>query len=244
MAADSPPAMLSVVIPAYNEARFVAELLRRVLAVDLSGFGLQRQVILVDDGSSDGTADLARAVPGVEVEALPGNQGKGAAVRAGLRRARGEIVVIQDADLEYEPADYLPMLQRLLQGDVQAVYGSRYAGGEGATTGHRGRRVGQSLTAYLGGRSLSLVARLCTGVYLSDTVTALKMVRRERLADFELETSGFELDHELTCKLLAHGARIAEVPIHYAPRSRSEGKKIGFRDWLQAVSVFLRFRRG
>lgn len=233
--------ILTVVVPAYNEARFVARLLRRVMQVDLTPFGLERQVILVDDGSTDATADEARSVSGVTVVRQPSNQGKGSAVRAGLELAAGEVVVIQDADLEYDPDDYGPMLRRLRE-DVDAVYGSRYLGlSEGKVA--PGRRPGQSWTAYLGGRSLSWVGRWYTGTYLSDTVTALKMVRREALQGLDLETSGFELDHELTCKLLARGCRIEEVPIHYHPRRRAEGKKIGYADWVRAVATFRRYGR-
>ena len=234
--------ILSVVVPAYNEAQFVARLLRRVMQVDLAPFGLERQVILVDDGSTDATADEAGSVPGVTVVRQPSNQGKGSAVRAGLELAAGEVVVIQDADLEYDPDDYGPMLRRLYAEGVDAVYGSRYLGLSGGT-GPRRRRPGQSWTAYLGGRSLSWVGRWYTGTYLSDTVTALKMVRREALQGLDLETSGFELDHELTCKLLARGCKIAEVPIHYHPRGRKEGKKIGYADWARAVATFRRYGR-
>jgi hypothetical protein len=150
--------------------------------------------------------------------------------------ATGDLVIIQDADLEYDPADYMPMLQAMLDGRGDVVYGSRYLG--------RGRHPNQSMAAYLGGRSLSLAGWLATGRFLTDTVTAYKLFRRADLASLDLRTSGFELDHEITARLLARGLTIVEVPIRYSPRSREEGKKIGLRDWFVALRTFYRFRNG
>jgi glycosyltransferase involved in cell wall biosynthesis len=227
--------VLSIIIPAYNEERFIGTLLERVMAVDLASLGLGREVIVVDDHSADRTMDIARRVAGTIVERLPRNSGKGAAVRAGIARATGDYLIIQDADLEYDPQDYLPMLRVLLAGEADAVYGSRYMG--------RGRHANQSLTAYLGGRSLSAIGWLFTGRYLTDTVTALKLFRRDVIVPLNLETSGFELDHEITARILARGLRIAEVPIKYFPRSRDEGKKIGAKDWLIAGRTFSKYGR-
>jgi glycosyltransferase involved in cell wall biosynthesis len=164
------------------------------------------------------------------------NGGKGRAVRAGIELASGEYLIIQDADLEYDPNDYVPMLRELLAGNGDVVYGSRYL--------LSGKHANQSWTAYLGGRSLSLIALAVTGKYLTDTVTALKLFKRSDIAQLPLETSGFELDHEITSRMLARGARIVEVPISYAPRSREEGKKIGMRDWFIGARTFWRYRRG
>ena len=241
------PPTLSVVIPAFNEERFSGTLLERIKAVDLSRFAIAKEIIVVDDCSRDRTADIAASISGVRVKRLERNGGKGAAVRAGIALATGNYLIIQDADLEYDPDDYVPMLEALLSGRGDAVYGSRYL-----RTGETNRLTNciaakhpaQSWAAYLGGRSLSLVALACTGRYLSDTVTALKLFRREVLSPLSLETTGFELDHELTAKLLAAGRGIVEVPIRYMPRSREEGKKIGARDWIRAVRTFLRYRKG
>lgn len=239
--------LLSVVIPAYNEERFIGELLRQVQAVDLAPLGLDKEVIVVDDCSRDRTAEIAAAVPGVTVERQATNGGKGRAVRAGIARARGDYLIIQDADLEYDPRDYVPMLDALLSGKAPVVYGSRYMGAANDAAWMRlftAKHEAQSWAAYLGGRSLSLVALACTGRYLSDTVTALKLFRREVITAISLETSGFELDHEITSKVLARGHRIVEVPIRYMPRSKEEGKKIGWRDWFIGARTFLRHRRG
>jgi dolichol-phosphate mannosyltransferase len=227
---------LSIVIPAYNEERFIGTLLERIRAVDLSPYGLTKEIIVVDDGSRDRTVEIASSHPGVRVHRMPVNGGKGKAVRAGIELATGELLIIQDADLEYDPNDYVPMVQALQAGRGDVIYGSRYLG--------RGRHPNQSLAAYLGGRSLSLVALIFTGRYLTDTVTAYKLFRRADLAEIRFETSGFELDHEITARLLARGRRIVEVPIGYEPRSREEGKKIGPADWFTAIRTFARFRNG
>jgi glycosyltransferase involved in cell wall biosynthesis len=226
---------LSVVIPAYNEERFIGTLLERIAAVDLSPLGYTMELIVVDDKSKDRTAEIVGAIPGVRLIRQPQNGGKGRAVRAGIAAATGDLLIIQDADLEYDPQDYIPMLRALLDGKADIIYGSRYLG--------RGRHANQSLAAYLGGRSLSLVAWLFTGTYLTDTVTAFKLFRREELAALPLETTGFELDHEITARMLARGKTIAEVPIRYYPRSREEGKKIGARDWFIGTRTFWRYRR-
>jgi glycosyltransferase involved in cell wall biosynthesis len=227
---------LSVVIPAYNEERFIGALLGKVAAVDLRELDLEKEVVVVDDCSTDRTSAIAGAVPGVVLRRLARNSGKGAAVRAGIAASSGELLIIQDADLEYEPGDYRPMLEALLADRLDAVYGSRYL--------RRGRYPGQSLPAYAGGRLLSVVAWAATGRYLTDTVTALKLFRGEVIRALPLVSSGFELDHEITCRLLARGHTLAEVPIRYQPRSRGEGKKIGARDFVKAVRTFWRFRRG
>ena len=228
--------VLSIVIPAYNEERFIATLLQQIRDLDLTPLGFTKEVIVVDDCSTDRTAEIVEATPGVRLIRQRPNGGKGRAVRAGIAAATGELLIIQDADLEYDPRDYVPMLQALLDGRGDVVYGSRYLG--------RGRHANQSLAAYLGGRSLSLIAWAFTGASLTDTVTAYKLFRRADIAALTLETSGFELDHELTSRMLARGKRIVEVPISYAPRSRDEGKKIGPRDWFVAVRTFWRYRKG
>lgn len=240
-------ATLSIVIPAYNEERFIGTLLEQVLAVDLSQFGLAKQVIVVDDCSRDRTAEIAASVEGVTVKRQARNGGKGGAVRSGIDAATGEYLIIQDADLEYDPRDYVPMLAAMLAGRAPVVYGSRYMGDPGRPAWTRlagAKHAQQSWRAYIGGRSLSLVALACTGRYLTDTVTALKLFRREVISSLDLVTEGFELDHEITAKVLAKGHRIVEVPIRYMPRSKEEGKKIGWRDWFIGTRTFYTHRRG
>lgn len=224
---------LTIVIPAFNEARYIGRLLERIAEVDLTPMGLSKEIIVVDDGSTDATADIVARYPVTLVQQA--NGGKGSAVRTGIARASGDLLLIQDADLEYDPRDYVPMVQAMLVGGADVVYGSRYK--------NRGRYANQSWAAYVGGRSLSLAAWILTGTYLTDTVTAYKLFRRADLAAMTLETSGFELDHEITSRLLARGLRIEEVPISYSPRSKAEGKKIGLRDWFLGVRTFWRYGR-
>jgi glycosyltransferase involved in cell wall biosynthesis len=228
--------VLSIVIPAYNEERFIRTLLDRVRAVPLSEIGVSKEIIVVDDCSKDTTSAIVSRVADVRLHRLPVNSGKGAAVRAGIGLATGDYLIIQDADLEYDPQDYVPMMRAILEGRGDVVYGSRYLG--------RGRHANQSLTAYLGGRSLSLVMWATTGHYLTDTVTALKLFPRTLLPSLALETTGFETDHEITAKVLARGLRIVEVPVKYLPRSKEEGKKIGARDWFVGVKTFWKYRNG
>ncbi len=227
---------LSIVIPAYNEERFIGTLLEQIRAVDLAPLGIVKEVIVVDDCSRDRTSEIVAGFPEVRLHRQAVNGGKGKAVRQGIAMATGELLIIQDADLEYHPSDYVPMLGAMLDGRGDVVYGSRYLG--------RGRHPNQSLAAYLGGRSLSVAGWLATGRFLTDTVTAYKLFRRSDLASLDLRTSGFELDHEITARLLARGLTIVEVPIRYSPRSREEGKKIGLRDWFVALRTFYRFRNG
>jgi dolichol-phosphate mannosyltransferase len=230
---------LSIVVPAYNEERFIGTLLQRIAAVDLTAYGLEKEIIVVDDCSRDGTAEAVRRSPDVVLVRHERNGGKGRAVRTGIEHATGDYLMIQDADLEYEPQDYLPMVKALLAKEADVVYGSRY------TRGLFGSKYPQqSWPAYLGGRSLSIAALMCTGRYLTDTVTALKLFPRSLLNQLDLQTTGFELDHEITSKVLARGGRIVEVPIQYFPRSREEGKKIGAKDWVRGLRTFWRYRRG
>ena len=235
--------LVSIVIPAYNEARFIGTLLERIKAVDLEPLGFRREIIVVDDCSKDDTAAIVERVPDVTLVRMPVNGGKGRAVREGIARASGELILIQDADLEYDPADYRPMLEALRAG-ADVVYGSRYLKRPGAGVVANlisGKHPQQSLVAYAGGQSLSFIALAFTGKYLTDTVTALKLYPRSLLLDMDLQTTGFELDHEMTAKSLARGMTIVEVPISYFPRTKADGKKIGLKDWFRALRTFRRY---
>ncbi len=220
--------MLSVLIPAYNEERTVRELLRRVLAVDLP-----KEIIVVDDGSTDNTSRILADVEGIRVVRHERNQGKGAAVITAIALARGDACLIQDADLEYDPDDIPALYQRYLQGDVGAVYGSRVL--------MPGQRR-SSIFFYWGGRLVSLVASLLYGTWITDEPTGYKLVSTELMRSVGLRARGFDLCPELTAGILRRGARIAEVPIRYSPRGWSEGKKITARDGLLAIWVLLRER--
>jgi glycosyltransferase involved in cell wall biosynthesis len=236
---------LSIIIPAYNEGAFIGILLQRIQAVDLASLGFEKEVIVVDDGSTDHTAAVARGCAGVTVVSQP-NSGKGRAVQRGIKEATGELVIVQDADLEYDPEDYRPMLAAATTGEGTAVYGSRVQGtmkkhGWSLTPGRHPTQNGGS---WIAGVLLSLWTALLYGKWISDTLTAYKIYPRKFFEGVEIKTHGFETDHEITAKLIRKGIRIVEVPISYQPRSVAEGKKIRAVDGLIAVWTLVRFRFG
>lgn len=236
---------LSIVIPAYNEGAYIAEVLKRVAATDVSGEGFEKEILVVDDGSTDNTANIAREFAGTRLISKP-NGGKGSAVQAGIRAATGEYILIQDADLEYDPKDYVPMLRALnTHGPKAAVYGSRPLGvlrERGFFSWLPGKHPAQGLAPWLGNLVLGLETLLLFGRFITDNLTAYKLYPAAPLKAHNFVTSGFEGDHEITSLLLRQGYDILEVPISYAPRSVAEGKKIRGRDGWIAVRTFIRCR--
>ncbi len=229
---------VSVLIPARNEQATIKELLRRVLA---EFEFMDGEAIVIDDGSSDATAELAAEVPGVKLVRLSPGRGKGAAIRAGLAEASGDVILVQDADLEYDPTDYPALLAPFKEGRAQAVYGSRLLGARA------GRQTGVSNPAfYWGGRFLSWLTRILYGAKMTDVATGYKVFRADVLRGLGLVRDGFEFCPEATALLLKQGIPILEVPISYSPRSVLEGKKIRWTDGLIAIRTLLalRFRRG
>ncbi len=229
------PVTLSIVIPIYNERDTWRELLRRVEAVDLGE--VARQIILVDDCSADGTREQLEAFaaerPDVIVRFHAANAGKGAALRTGFAAASGEFVVVQDADLEYDPRDFPALLGPLLSGEADVVYGSRFLG-HGRTAGSRKN--------YLANRFLTALSNFTTKLKLTDMETCYKMMRREVLQRIHLEQDRFGFEPEITAKIAALGVRVAERPIRYAPRTAEEGKKIGLKDGFEAIGCILKYR--
>lgn len=239
--------VISIVIPAYNEAQFIGDLLKKIALVDTESLGIEKQIIVVNDCSTDATAEIVKGFTNVSLLEHEKNSGKGRAVRTGLDAATGDYIIIQDADLEYDPEDYLPMLEPLLADQADVVYGSRYMKYPEAGILKNlltGKHPEQTWVAYLGGQSLSFVARLFVPMFITDTVTAYKLFKAPILKDMTLETTGFETDHEISCKVLAQGLRIKEVPIAYFPRTVEEGKKIGLSDWFCAIKTFWTYRNG
>jgi len=234
---------LSIIVPAFNEARTIAALLDAVRAVDLGGLGLEREILVVSDGSTDGSAAIARAQAGVAVHEYHPNRGKGAAVRHGLAHASGDLILIQDADLEYDPQDYLALLPPLCDGRAQVVYGSRLLGyqkqfGKGTVRRH----PGAYRSAYLGGRAVTAFTNLLYGTHLTDAPTCYKCFRADLLRALTIEHERFDWEQEVTAKIVRSGIEIFEVPISYRPRSFREGKKIGVRDGLAALWTLARYR--
>ena len=235
--------VLSIIIPAYNEGSLIGKLLERILAVDVEKQGFEREIIVVNDGSTDNTEDVVRSFPQVRYFNQMPNQGKGMAVRRGICESTGNFILIQDADLEYEPKDYCRLLQGLTRGDV--VYGSRVIGQREKNKGlslFRGKHPRQGIGSWLAGVLLTFWTALIYRRWITDTLTAYKLYPAQVLRSMKLRTSGFETDHEITAKLIRQGLRIVEVPIEYYPRSIKEGKKIKPWDGLVAVWTLLRFR--
>jgi glycosyltransferase involved in cell wall biosynthesis len=231
--ADSAP-LLSVVVPAYNEAATIADVLHRVAALELD-----MEIIVVDDGSTDGTAAAVEAVaaelPVVRLVRDGRNRGKGAAVRRGIAASRGELVVIQDADLEYDPADLPRLLDPLLRGVADAVYGTRLRGGE--------PQRAHLFWHYAGNRFLSLLTNVLYNTTISDMEVGYKAFRGELIRGLDLVSDDFAFEPEVTAKVLrTPGVRLYEVPIAYYGRTYAEGKKITWLDGLRAVVALLRFR--
>ena len=219
---------LSIIIPVYNEERTIQEVLRRVRAVDI-----EKEIVVVDDGSTDRTPDLLDRDAGpLIVHHAEVNRGKGAAIRTGIGYVSGDIVIIQDADLELDPAEYPRLVRPILEGRSQVVYGSRF----------RSRNRGVPSLTMLANKLLVGFANLLYGSTLTDMETAYKVFRREVLKSVPLRCVGFEFEPEVTAKLLRRKYRIVEVPITYCPRSREEGKKIRWVDALRAIWALLRYR--
>lgn len=222
---------LSVIIPVFNERRTIAEAIRRAREEVLP---LDRELIIVDDGSTDGTQDVIRQLTDSTVRLIEHreNRGKGAAVRAGIEAATGDVLVIYDADLEYDPRDWVAMLRPMNEGLAKVVYGSRFTG----------ERRNMMFWHWVGNRFLTLATNVLYNTTLSDMETCSKMIDVAAVRSFNLVSNRFEIEPEITAKLLRSGHRIWEVPITYAGRELVEGKKISWRDGIPALGAIIKWR--
>lgn len=222
---------VTVLIPAYNEINTIEEIVARVKAT-----GIPKEILIVDDGSQDGTRALLQEMDGqesVRVIFHSQNQGKGAAIRTGIQQARGEVIIIQDADLEYDPRDYPALLKPIEEGKAEVVYGSRFLGAP--------RRVAM-FWHMVANKLLTLMTNLLYDTILTDMETGYKVFRRAVIVDMPLHARRFEFEPEFTAKILKRRIRIFEVPITFNPRDYSEGKKIGIKDAFEAVWALLKYR--
>ena len=222
---------LSVIVPVYDERNTVVEIVRRMRAVDLP---VDLEIIVVDDGSTDGTREVLRQLTDstVRVIAHDENRGKGAAIRTGLAQATGDLVLVQDADLEYDPEDWPKLLAPILRGKARVVYGSRFTG----------ERRNMLFLHWVGNRFLSLVTNVLYNTTLSDMETCYKLFDRSLIDGITLRAQRFEFEPEVTAKILRRGIRIYEVPISYTGREFDEGKKITWRDGFIALWTLVKYR--
>ncbi len=220
---------LSVIMPVCNERATIREIVRRVMELPI-----EKELIIVDDGSTDGTLDVLQEIRGPSIKILfhGRNKGKGAAIRTGLEEVTGEFAIIQDADLEYDPQDYLLLLTPILSGEADVVYGSRF----------RGEYEDFLSLHWLGNKFLTLTTNLLYRSHLSDMETCYKLFRTDILKSIEFHSNRFDFEPEITAKLLRRGIKIIEVPISYIGRQFAEGKKITWRDGFTALWTLIKYR--
>lgn len=223
---------LSIIIPVFNEKDTIEEIVRRVQDVNV---GMEKEIIIVDDGSDDGSRQILEGMKGPYTRVFfhEKNQGKGAALQTGFSKATGEIILVQDADLEYDPRDYPKLLEPILDGRADVVYGSRFLGGP--------HRV-LFFWHYVGNKMLTTLSNMLSNLNLSDMETCYKVFRKSILDKISLKSKRFGFEPEITIKLAKMRCRIYEVPISYSGRDYSEGKKIGWKDGVAAIYHILRFK--
>lgn len=223
---------LSIIIPVYNEKNTIEEIIHRVQAVEV---GLDKEIIVVDDASQDGTCEVLKKIkdPNVKISFHSKNQGKGGALQTGFSKAEGDIILIQDADLEYDPREYPKLLECILDGRADVVYGSRFLGGP--------HRV-LFFWHYVGNKFLTTLSNILSNLNLTDMETCYKVFKKEILDKITLKSKRFGIEPEITIKLAKLKCRIYEVPISYSGRGYSEGKKIGWKDGIAAIFHLFKYK--
>ncbi len=223
---------LSVIIPVYNEQATIGKIIEVVKKADIGS--VKKEIVVVDDGSSDGTLEKLKGIRDIKLIAHKKNSGKGAAIRTGIKHTTGDIIIIQDADLEYDPNEYSMLIKPIIEGKAKVVYGSRRLNKKNVPY--------SGLSFFIGGHSLTFLANLLYNAKITDEPTCYKVFRADILKGMKLKCSRFEFCPEVTAKVAKQGIRIHEVPISYYPRSVEEGKKIKWRDGFEAVWTLLRYR--
>ncbi|PIO05022.1 glycosyl transferase [Candidatus Woesearchaeota archaeon CG08_land_8_20_14_0_20_43_7] len=236
---------LSVLIPAYNESSTIKELIEKVKKVPLRRYGIDMEIIVVDDGSKDDTVDIVKKIAGVKLVKHKKNRGKGAAIRTAIEYATGDITIIQDADLEYDPKDYPMLIKPIIDGETKVVYGSRALQEVQKSANKRflkSKNENAYHAFYLGGKALTVISNILFNAKITDEPTCYKVFDTKLLKGLDLKCERFEFCPEVTAKVCKRGYKIKELPIRYYPRGFEEGKKIKFRDGIEAVWTLLKYR--
>jgi dolichol-phosphate mannosyltransferase len=226
--------ILSIIIPVYNEKNTISEILKRIEKVSLDEFSFKKEIIIIDDSSTDGAKDILKELEDkYKIIYHPKNRGKGAAIKTGLQYASGDYVIIQDADLEYDPQDYKKIIECVLKNNAKVVYGSRRL---------NPKNKPQYTSFYFGGIFLNWATRIISGTKISDESTCYKLFKTDLIKSIPLKSDGFEFCPEITVKIVKRKIKIFEVPISYYPRSRKEGKKIKWRDGVRALWALIKYK--
>lgn len=223
---------ITILIPIFNEVNTLRIVLQKLEEINF--FGLKKEIILADDFSTDGTREILKELQGYKILYHEKNMGKGAAIRTGLKHATGDIIIIQDADLEYDPADYQPLIKLIIDDKADVVYGSRLSGGKPSRS--------FMFTHLLGNKFLTLLTNVLYNTTLTDMETCYKAFRSEFIKEIEIKSNRFDFEPEITAKILKKGARLYELPISYYGREYSEGKKITWKDGIYAILALIKFR--
>ena len=229
---------LSIIIPVFNEENTIKEIIVKVMTVKLPR-KLAKEIIVVDDNSMDGSFDILKAVKGIKLLRHKKNMGKGAAIRTGIQKSTGDVIIIQDADLEYDPNDYPRLLKPILDGKYDVVYGTRL---KNYPIKFFGAKHTPFLTHYIGNKLLSFATRIMYGSKITDMETCYKVFRKDVIKNLDIKSNHFNMEPEITARILKKRINIKELPISYNPRSIKEGKKINWKDGIQAIYTLFYWR--
>lgn len=235
---------LSILIPAYNESATIVQLLDKVKSVPLEDKGIEKEIIVVDDCSRDNTNELVRNIKGITLISHTKNKGKGGAIKTGIRYATGDIIIVQDADLEYNPDEYYSLISPIIEKKAKVVYGSRFLSRQQKRRNNLflKKHIRSYLMAYLGGRIITLFTNILFGTGITDEPTCYKVFRSDVIKSIRIRGNRFDWEPEVTAKIAKRGIKIHEVPISYYPRTMEEGKHIRWQDGFEAIWTLFKYR--